>query len=106
MHRPLPTTSVREGAATWVGEPGENIWNRASFAGGIEYGYSHPIGRCLNLDFTVGIGYLGGRYHEYLSEDNCYVWQTTKNRKSFGPTKAEVPLVWLMGKGNVNESVA
>ena len=85
------------------GEPGGNIWDRASFAGGVEYGYSHPVGRRLNLDFTVGIGYLGGRYHEYLPEDDCYVWQTTKNRKWFGPTKAEVSLVWLMGKGNVNE---
>ena len=85
------------------GEPGGNIFDRASFAGGVEYGYSHPVGRKLNLDFTIGIGYLEGKYHEYLPEDDCYVWQTTKNRKWFGPTKAEVSLVWLMGKGNENK---
>lgn len=85
------------------GEPGGDIWDRASFAGGIEYGYSHPIARRLNLDFTIGIGYLEGKYHEYLPEDNCYVWQTTKNRKWFGPTKAEVSLVWLLGRGNYNK---
>ena len=85
------------------GEPGGNIWDRASFAGGVEYGYSHPISRKLNLDFTIGVGYLGGRYHEYLPIDDCYVWQTTKDRKWFGPTKAEVSLVWLMGKGNENK---
>ena len=85
------------------GEPGGNIWDRASFAGGIEYGYSHPIARRLNLDFTVGVGYLGGQYHEYVPEDGCYVWQTTKNRKWFGPTKAEVSLVWLLGRGNYNK---
>ena len=82
------------------GEPGGNIWDRASFAGGIEYGYSHPISRKLNLDFTIGVGYLGGKYHEYLPIDDCYVWQVTKNRKWFGPTKAEVALVWLMGKNH------
>ena len=85
------------------GEPGGNIWDRASFAGGVEYGYSHPISRELNLDFTIGVGYLGGRYHEYLPIDDCYVWQTTKDRKWFGPTKVEVSLVWLMGKGNENK---
>ena len=84
------------------GEPGGNIFDRAGFAGGIEYGYSHPISRKLNLDFTIGVGYLGGKYHEYLPEDNCYVWQVTKNRKWFGPTKAEVSLVWLMGRDNYN----
>lgn len=85
------------------GEPGGNIWDRAHFGGGIEYGYSHPIARRLNLDFTLGVGYLGGRYYEYLPIDNCYVWQATKNRRWFGPTKAEVSLVWLLGRGNYNK---
>lgn len=85
------------------GEPGGSLWNRANFAAGIEYGYSHPVARRLNLDFTVGVGYLGGRYYEYLPEGDCYVWQATKTRKWFGPTKAEVSLVWLLGKGNVNK---
>lgn len=85
------------------GEPGGTLWDRASFAGGIEYGYSHPVARRLNLDFTVGVGYLGGRYYEYIPQDGCYVWQATKNRKWFGPTKAEVSLVWLLGRGNYNK---
>lgn len=85
------------------GEPGGTLWDRASFAGGIEYGYSHPIARRLNLDFTIGVGYLGGRYYEYIPQDGCYVWQATKNRKWFGPTKAEVSLVWLIGRGNYNK---
>ena len=55
------------------------------------------------MDFTVGIGYLGGEYKEYLPIDNCYVWQATKHRHWFGPTKAEVSLVWLLGRGNYNE---
>lgn len=85
------------------GKPGGNIWDKASFAAGVEYGYSYPIGRRLNLDFTLGVGYLTGEYHEYLPMGDCYVWQDNKNRKWFGPTKAEVSLVWLLGRNNYNE---
>lgn len=62
---------------------------------GLSYGYSMPIGKYLNLDCSIGMGYLGGRYKEYLPQDDCYVWQATKNRRWVGPTKAEVTLVWL-----------
>lgn len=34
--------------------------------------------------------------------DGHYVWQATKNRHWFGPTKAEISLVWLLGRGNSN----
>ena len=85
------------------GEPGGTLFDRASFAGGVEYGYSLPIKPRLNLDFTIGIGYLGGKYYEYIPMDECYVWQETKMRHWFGPTKLEVSLVWLLGRGNVNK---
>ncbi len=39
------------------GEPGGSLWDRAMWGGGVEYGYSLPIARRLNLDFTIGIGY-------------------------------------------------
>lgn len=70
--------------------------DRWTYGGGLEYGYSLPIGRRLNLDFTLGIGYLGGEYMEYDPIDRCYVWQYTKKQNWWGPTKAEVSLVWLM----------
>ena len=85
------------------GEPGGTLFDRANFAGGVEYGYSLPIRRRLNLDFTLGIGYLGGKYYEYIPIDDCYVWQATKQRHYFGPTKLEVSLVWLLGHGNINQ---
>lgn len=84
------------------GEPGDNIWARMSYGGGLEYGYSLPVARRLNIDFTIGVGYLGGKYYEYIPLDGCYVWQATKNRHWFGPTKAEISLVWLIGCGNKN----
>ena len=85
------------------GKPGGTLFDRAHFGVGLEYGYSHPIAKRLNLDFAIGIGYLGGKCYEYLPVDNHYVWQTTKQRRWFGPTKAEVSLVWLIGRGNTNE---
>ena len=65
--------------------------------GGLEYGYSVPIGRTLNLDFGIGAGYLGGEYKVYEPIDNHYVWKETRQRHWFGPTKAEISLVWLIG---------
>jgi len=84
------------------GEPGGTMFDRCNFAAGVEYGYSLPVAPRLNIDFTVGVGYLGGKYYEYLPIDDCYVWQRTRSCRYFGPTKAEVSLVWLLGRGNVN----
>jgi hypothetical protein len=84
------------------GEPEGNLFDRATVGGGIEYGYALPVGRRLNIDFAVGAGFLTGRYYEYLPIDDCYVWQCTKNRRYFGPTRAQVALVWLLGCDNYN----
>lgn len=85
------------------GKPGGTLWDKLNYAIGVEYGYSLPISRRLNLDFTLGVGYWGGEYHEYIPSDGHYVWQSTKQRHWFGPTKAEVSLIWLIGRGNYNE---
>lgn len=69
---------------------------------GLEYGYSLPVTRRLNIDFGLCVGYLSGEYQEYLPEDGCYVWQATKKRRWFGPTKANISLVWLIGCNNYN----
>lgn len=79
------------------------ISDRWNYVGGVEYGYSLPIVKRLNFDFVIGIGYMGGRYKKYVPIDNHYVWQKTKEGRWFGPTKAEVSLVWLIGRGNRNE---
>ena len=85
-----------------AGEPGGDIFDEANFSAGLEYGYSFPIAKRLNLDLTIGAGYMWGKFYEYKNIDDCYVWQATKNRKWIGPTKAEVSLVWLIGRKNVN----
>ena len=73
-----------------------------NYGAGLEYGYSLPVARRLNLDFVVGLGYWGGTYYEYLPLDDCYVWQRTKQRHWVGPTKVELSLVWLLGSENCN----
>lgn len=85
------------------GKPGGTLWDKANYAAGLEYGYSLPIARRLNIDFTIGLGYWGGTYYEYKPMGDCYVWQSTKQRHWLGPTKAEISLVWLLGKGNYNK---
>lgn len=76
--------------------------DRWSWSAGIEYGYSLPIAKRLNIDFTIGGGYHSGQFYEYLPIDGHYVWQATKHRRYIGPTKAEISLVWLLGRGNEN----
>lgn len=85
------------------GRPGGTLWDRLNYAGGIEYGYSLPLGRRLNMDFVIGVGYWGGEYYRYVPMDGHYVWQETRQRHWFGPTKAEISLIWLLGRGNTNE---
>ena len=103
----LLTYDIEMGGRGYMGGvPGGTLWDKASYGVGLEYGYAKPIGKRLNLDFTIGLGYLGGEYREYIPQDDCYVWQATKYRHWFGPTKAEISLVWLLGYGNINKSKA
>lgn len=70
---------------------------RWTWGGGVSYGYSLPVGRHLNIDFTIGFGYAGGEYKKYHPDNGCYVWDSTHRLNWFGPTRAEVSLVWYIG---------
>lgn len=84
------------------GQPGGDIFDRPTWCAGVEYGYSMPVAERLNIDFNIGLGAHWGRQYEYTPEDNCYVWQSTSMKRWFGPTRADVSLVWLIGRDNVN----
>ena len=57
----LLTYDFETGGRGYIGgKPGGSLWDKANWGAGVEYGYSLPVGRRLNLDFTVGAGYLGG----------------------------------------------
>lgn len=79
------------------GIPGEDLDGSPWWGGGVEYGYSLRVHRRLNIDLSLGVGYAGGEQREYRMVDDCYVWQASRRRQWFGPTKAEVSLVWLIG---------
>lgn len=71
-----------------------------SYSAGFTLGYSMPLGRRLNIEMGVGVGYFGGRYKKYTysaDDGGCYPWLGTFDRRYIGPTKANVSLVWLMG---------
>lgn len=90
------------GTAYMGGRAGHSLWDRCIINTGIEYGYSLPIARHINIDFTFGVGYAGGIIEKFHPEDGVYIWDSTKRKRWFGPTKAEISLVWLLGRGNVN----
>ncbi|MDE7347525.1 MAG: DUF3575 domain-containing protein [Muribaculaceae bacterium] len=85
------------------GKPGDNMWARCFWGAGVEYGYSLPVARRINIDFSLGLGYTTGTYYKYHPEDGHYVWESTHKRHYWGPTKLEIAFVWLIGNGNVNE---
>lgn len=86
-----------------AGMPNGNLVDRANHIVALEYGYSLPVARRLNLDFGIGFGYHWGLFEEYTPIDGHPVWEATKRRQYFGPTKLEVSLVWLIGCGNYNK---
>lgn len=71
--------------------------DRWSCGAGVEYGYALPLGRRFRLDMSVGVGCLSGICREWERQDGCDVWQSTGRRRWFGPTKAEIALVWVVG---------
>lgn len=98
------TYDFETGSRGYIGGiPGGTLWDKMNYTVGVEYGYSLPIRRRLNLDFVIGAGYWGGEFQKYYPENKYYVWKETGRRHWFGPTKAEVSLVWLLGKGYFNE---
>lgn len=75
-----------------VGDQGD-VW---SF--GATWGYSWPIGRRWNLEFSVSAGYLTGERRHYNAEfDSTHlIYKYTKNVSYFGPTKLKLSLVWIV----------
>lgn len=84
------------------GKPHGTLLDRCLFNAGVEYGYSLPIAERFNIDFSIAAGYLGGKYIKYFPHEDYYVKDSEYKITYFGPTKAEISLVWLIGRGNVN----
>ncbi len=88
----------RGGKGSLSGSAHHTLWHSPNYVVGAEYGYSAPLTQRLHLDFVIGGGFWGGRYQTYEPLDGHYLWTATKQRRWFGPTKAEVSLVWQLGR--------
>lgn len=69
---------------------------------GVSYGYSLPVSRRLNLDFSIGVGYMWGRCKKHHPVDDHDVWLSNKRIRWMGPNRVGIGLTWLIGKDNVN----
>lgn len=71
--------------------------SKYNYAAGLSYAYSMPVSRRLNIEFSVGVGYLWGHYKKHRPIDDHDVWQSTHRMGWFGPTRVGVSLVWTLG---------
>lgn len=84
----------------WMsGDPRGSFFNHPTVSAGIEGGYTLSLVNRLVIDFTIGVGYLGGQYISYRRSDGHSAWTATHDRNFFGPVKAEIALAWIIGKG-------
>ncbi len=81
------------------GGSGAGFFDHPTLGGGLMVGYTLSLSSRFSLDFTLGAGYLTGRYQKYDRADGLNVWKSTLTRHFFGPTKAEIALVWFLWKG-------
>lgn len=76
------------------------------YSAGLSYGYAMPIGRRLNLEFSISAGYASIAYRGYTPSDDYEILWRDPNKVGrihyFGPTKAQISLVipiWVKTKG-------
>lgn len=62
--------------------------------GGIVGGYKLPIGKCLLLDFNLGIGCTHADFDTYVLTDGVKVRTGNREKNYWGINKAGVTLVW------------
>ncbi|MBR6649223.1 MAG: DUF3575 domain-containing protein [Bacteroidaceae bacterium] len=81
----------------WDFEWARNIcYQGEHWSAGISYGYSMPISKYLNLEFSLSFGYASIPYRKFTpSEDYEILWRDPDNHGRwhyFGPTKAQITL--------------
>lgn len=65
-----------------------------NFGCGLSWGYALKLNSSLSLDFSVGLGYIGGKYIKYTPDVGKYMVISTVTRHYLGPSKLEATLVW------------
>lgn len=83
----------------WDFEWGRDICHQGEhWSVGLSYGYSMPLGRRLNMEFSLSVGYASIAYRKFEpSEDYEILWRDPVKHGRwhyFGPTKLQVSLVY------------
>jgi hypothetical protein len=83
----------------WDFEWGRSICHQGEhWSVGLTYGYSMPLGRRLNMEFSLSVGYASIAYRKFEpSEDYEILWRDPVKHGRwhyFGPTKVQVSLVY------------
>ena len=91
------------GVYGWTGISDIQIDNRLGCyqfefcSAGLTYGYSMPIGKYLNMEFSISAGYAQIPYRHYIPTDDWSILIRDDNNAGtlhyFGPTQAEISLV-------------
>ena len=90
------------GAYGWGGNGdlqfGRNVCQQFDFwSAGLTYGYAMPIGKYLNMEFTISVGYANIDYQHYIPTDDFSLLvrdpEMAGKLHYIGPTKAEISLV-------------
>ena len=87
----------------WTGKSDIQIDNRLGCyqfefcSAGLTYGYSMPVGKFLNMEFSISAGYAQIPYQHYIPTDDWSLLIKDDNKAGtlhyIGPTKAEISLV-------------
>lgn len=85
---------IGAGLYEFMAKPSSGIQGEFFIAGGVTYGWACPVSRWMNMEFSIGIGYMMSEYRAYYHDVDCYVYTSTQRLKYFGPTKAKVSLVF------------
>ena len=83
----------------WDFEWGRDICHQGEhWSVGLSYGYSMPLGRRLNMEFSLSVGYASIAYRKFEPrEDYEILWRDPVKHGRwhyFGPTKLQVSLVY------------
>lgn len=62
---------------------------------GLSYGYSWLIGKRLNIEASIGLGYIYTDYDRYECT-TCGDYKGSNDKHYFGPTKAAVSLIYII----------
>ena len=90
------------GAYGWGGNGdlqfGRNVCQQFDFwSTGLTYGYAMPVGKYLNMEFSLSVGYANINYQHYVPTDDFSFLvrdpELAGKLHFFGPTKAEISLV-------------